>query len=154
MDIFKTTLRTLGTVTQNDDLYTISKNSVIPLGNGASSTDAAIVYINIKPTGMTQSIGSKIGGTSTPLQSVTPSYFPYATEGSECAALVTSLSWADNNLAQGYEWLQLNVGASIVYFVSGVLTSSETDFNDPFAATEVNNACCWEGSYQAGNNPF
>ena len=154
MDIYKTTLRTLGSATQNDDLYTIAKNSAIPLGNGSVSTDGAIVYVNEKPDGMTQVIGTKIGGTSSPVKSVTPSYFPFATEGAECAALVTSLSWADNNLASGYEWLQLNVGASIKYFVSGVLTSSETEFNDPFAAAGFSVGCCWEGAYSVGINPF
>lgn len=154
MDIYKTTLRTLGSATQNDDLYTIAKNSAIPLGSGSVSTDAAIVYVNVKPDNMTQVIGSKIGGTSSPVKSVTPSYFPFATEGAECAALVTTLSWADNNLASGYEWLQLNVGASIKYFVSGILTSSETEFNDPFSATGFSQGCCWEGAYAVGINPF
>lgn len=154
MDIFKTTLRSVGTMTQNDDLYTIAKNSLIPLGNGSGSTDAAILYVNVKPEGLTQSVGTKIGGTSSPVKSVTPSYFPYATEGSECAAVVSTLSWADNNLAQGYEWVQVNVGASIAYFVSGILTSSETEFNDPFAAAGFTQGCCWEGSFSVGLNPF
>lgn len=154
MEIYKTTLRSVGTMTQNDDLYCIAKNQVIPLGNGTGTTDFAILYVNVKPDGLTQSIGVKIGGTSSPTQSVTPSYFPFATEGAECAAIVSSLSWSDNNLAAGYEYIQLNVGASIAYFVSGILTSSETDFNDPFTAAGFTQGCCWEGSYSVGLNPF
>ena len=150
-------MRNYATYATNDDLFVLAKNSAIPQGSGAATTDKMVVYVNIEPkTISAQAIGSKIGGTSSPNQSVQPAYFPFATLGAECAAIVSSLNWADNNLATGYEYLQLyTASGTFKYFVSGVLTSSQTDFNDPFeVANGFVKGACWAGSYSVGVNPF
>lgn len=153
MKIYIQVQRTFVTGSTNDDLFALAKNSVIPLGYGATS-DEMVIYTSIEPNNA-RFLGILAGGSSQPIQTVTPAYFPYATAGSECAAIVSTLDWADNNLAEGYEWLQLNNGAGTeAYFVSGVLTSSETQFNDPFAAAGFTKGCCWAGDYKIGVNPF
>lgn len=154
MDIYLTTMRTLAATTANDELFAVAVNNVIPLGAGAAS-DKMLCYLSIVPGKLKTGLGSIVGGTSVPVTKVQPSYFPFATEGAECAAIVSNTDWADDNLQAGYEYLQLNNdNATPRYFVSGVLNSSETQFNDPFADTNVIKAVCWEGAFKIGVNPF
>jgi len=94
-----------------------------------------------------------VGGTNAPVVDVKPQYFPVATKGSECAALVSTLSWADSNLTN-YDFLQLDAST---YFVTGVLNSSQTQANDPFNSTDapgILSGCCWLSDYKSGVNPF
>lgn len=97
---------------------------------------------------------------SIPVTSVAPSYFPVATAGSECAAVVKSLSWADSNLLTGYDYILYNPKATAAnqrFFVTGILNSSQTQANDPFSSTtypDVVKACCWAGNFVSGVNPF
>lgn len=98
--------------------------------------------------------------TSTPVQSVAPSFFPVATAGAECGAVVKNLSWADQNLLTGYDSVLVNPSAAAAdqrYFVTGILNSSQTQANDPFSSTtypDVVSACCWAGNFVSGVNPF
>lgn len=153
-------MRNFATNSTNDDLFAVAKNNAIPLGTGTSTADKMLVYLTVEPKVISAAaLGTVIGGCSNPNTSVQPAYYPFATLGSECAAIVTSLDWADNNLATGYEYLQVyNVNTAYKYFVSGVLTSSKTDFNDPFDAvksgTQFTKGCCWNGDFMVGINPF
>jgi len=94
--------------------------------------------------------GEGVAGDNVASVNIDPSYFPVCTKGAECGALVTKVSWAHQNLA-AFEWIQLETN---LYFVTGILNSSQTDANDPFAAGEVDDAICWAGSYVPGLNPF
>lgn len=110
--------------------------------------------------------GALVGGTSSPIVNVHPAYFPVATKGAECAAIVTTLAWADANLFAGYEYFILEdkrdgTGkGAVAYFVSGILNSSQTQANDPFDPSKggtgivAGEGCCWAGDYTVGLNPF
>ena len=100
--------------------------------------------------------GTLVGGTSSPVTNVHPAYFPVATKGAECAALVTDLSWADSNLFAGYEYFLVETkNGTTSYFVSGILNSSQTEANDPFERAKGFAAgCCWSGDYTVGLQPF
>ena len=155
MDIYNVTMRDLSASTGDAALFATAVNNVIPLGAGAV-TDKLILYVTKAPQGL-KNFGTLAGGTSNPIKQVQPAFYPFATQGAECAAVVKSLDWADANLEQGYEWIQVNDSTTKNYFVSGILNSSETDFNNPFetgAALPFLNGTCWEGSYSIGNNPF
>ena len=152
MDILQLSSRNITAASTDADLYTIAVNKAIPLGGGGAN-DTIILYAHCLPTGL-KNFGTKIGGTSMPTKTVQPSYFPVATKGGECAAIVKSLDWADANLMEGYEFVQVNNTTSPLYFVSGVLNSSETDFNNPFSGTDFAKGVCWAGDYAVGINPF
>ena len=154
MDILSIGSRSLTAAATSDaHLYTMAVNKAIPLGGGGAS-DAIILYASCLPTSLIN-FGTKIGGTSNPVKSVQPAYFPVATAGAECAALVGSLDWADSNLMTGYEFVQVNNSATPLYFVSGVLNSGETDYNNPFeTGGDFKKGACWAGDYAIGINPF
>lgn len=138
------------------DLYQLATANVIP-----SSKTASTVYLTQRVAGSTLfGAADEYGGNSQPAVSVAPVFFPFATAGSEVAALVGSLSWAHNNLELGFEYIQTDdTAATPAFFVTGVLNSSETDFNNPFEALgtkdgQVIKAACWSSSFAPGLNPF
>lgn len=104
-------------------------------------------YASEQATGTTIfSAANTCGGDDLAIPQVTPDFFPYATAGAECAAIVTNLSWAERNLSD-FEYLLLSKTTGR-YFVTGILNSSKTEFNDPFAAAGgVTVAACWSGTY-------
>lgn len=128
--------------------------------NQTSGTPELLVYLDQQTPGGFKN-GSEIGGTSEPEETVSPSFFPVATKGAECAAVVTDLSWAEKNLFAGYEYVRIqdNGQGSPKFFVNGILNSSQTQANDPFAATQSGitgpgDCACWAGDYIVGINPF
>lgn len=136
------------------DLYQLATANMIP-----SSKTSATVYLTQRVSGSTLfASNSEFGGNSQPAVGVSPTYFPFATAGSECAALVKSISWAHNNLELGFEYIQTDdTSGNTCFFVTGVLTSSETEFNNPFdtaASKDVIIASCWASSFAPGLNPF
>lgn len=148
------TLATFGNSPNSSDLYTASKAKWILV-----STTKANVYLDEKATGQTKFSGTQVAGTSVPAVEVQPSFFPVATKGAECGALCEGLSWADNNLESGYEFVLLGtINAKVTYFVSGVLNSTQTLANDPFGAAGQRDGflsgSCWEGAYMPGQNPY
>lgn len=145
-----------------DGLFTLAVNNVIPSTTSTQTSSSTQITSNQCFT-LYEAIssGSKIsgyggvltGGNNTAVVEVKPHFFPVATAGAECAAQVTDLGWADSNLTD-YEWIALNTQAGIQYFVTGVLNSSQTQANDPFAKSEVVRAACWAAGYAEGLNPF
>lgn len=103
-----------------------------------------------------------IAGTSVPAEVVQPAFYPVATRGAECGAIVASLTWADKNLAKGYEFVAVvfTSGRATKWFVSGVLNSTQTDANDPFGTEGQSDGLvsgqgsCWAGPYMPGQNPY
>jgi hypothetical protein len=141
----------------NSGKFNIAANSILVNVGYGSGTKAAPLFqlYCTQQDGVLP--GSLSGGTSSPVLNVHPAYFPVATKGAECAAYVDDLSWADNNLFAGYEYFVVTSGSGrTTYFVSGILNSSQTEANDPFASTQVGspNACCWAGDYTVGLQPF
>lgn len=124
------------------DLYTIAVNRL-----EVNAKNEMSIYVTHEAVTQTQ-FATAIGGDDIAIKSITPEYFPYANAGAECSAVVTDLSWADNNL-EAYEWLAMVDGATTKYLVMGVLNSSKTDFNDPFGAVEVDHATCWKGVHSS-----
>ena len=142
----------------NAGLFNVAANSIlVNVGAGQGSKTAPIfqLYVNQSDGAVG---GDLVGGTSSPITNVHPAYFPVATKGAECAAVVTDLSWADNNLFAGYEYFTLNVKSGTTqYFVSGILNSSQTEANDPFNASDapgIVKAANWSGDYSVGLQPF
>ena len=143
-----------------ENLAQIALSKVIP------TTSELIVFCTGLVAGSNfEAKNTAIGGTSVTIPQVNLSTFPYATKGAECAAIVYDLEWANSNLLGGYEWMKAGTRSSAkgtdvaVYFVSGVLASSKTEFNDPFKVDADNNpnfveGACWKGVYEPGNNPF
>lgn len=160
MEIKQFTSAELATeVGDNAGKFNIAVNQII-VADYKNASAKHNVYVNQQdsPVG-----GTLAGGTSAPITNVHPAYFPVATKGAECAALVTNLSWADSNLYAGYEYFILSdtgTGAArrVTYFVSGILNSTQTEANDPFgtqgAAIGFQSGCCWSGDYTVGLNPF
>lgn len=148
------------TLTGDEDLAQVALSKVITTG------DELIVFCTGLVAGSTfEAKSTAIGGTSTTIPQVNLSSYPYATKGAECAAIVFDLAWANSNLLGGYEFMKAGSRSNsrgvdaAVYFVSGILASSKTDFNDPFKVDATDNpdfveGTCWKGEYQAGNNPF
>lgn len=140
----------IGTAT-NADLYTIAVNKLECTG-----LDSFLLYVTQQDPNATL-LTSVVGGDNQPIAQVTPEFFPFATAGAECAAVVTSLDWADQNL-NDYEYIKGDAGAAGGrYIVFGTLNSTATEFNDPFEApTSPDDAvrqtngfvsgCCWKGS--------
>lgn len=152
----------------SDDMFNLSVNEfTASLDNNGSKDQASFTYyVSQASNGQFGSAGSGTSytyqcvGSSNPVESVAPSYFPVATAGAECAAHIKDLSWADQNLLTGYDWVLYNPSAQAAsqrYFVTGILNSSQTQANDPFSTTtypDVVNAVCWAGNFVSGINPF
>lgn len=148
------TLATFGTSPNSADLYTASKAKWIVV-----SSTKANVYLGEKAQGDTKFTGQALAGTSTPAVEVQPEFFPVATKGAECGAIVSALTWADKNLEGGYEYVKLGtIGGATAIFVSGVLNSTQTLANDPFGTQGsrdgLTTAACWAGAYMPGQNPY
>lgn len=126
--------------------------NTIQIGLGATTNALASAVFTLYETMYDQQCkeGVHLAGDNVAAVNVDPSYFPVATKGAECGALVTKLAWANENLSV-FEYVQLDTN---LYFVTGILNSSQTDANDPFAASPVSDASCWAGSYVPGLNPF
>lgn len=142
----------------NAGLFNVAVNNIlVNVGAGTSSKSAPIFQLYVNQSDGAVS-GGLAGGTSAPITNVHPAYFPVATKGAECAAVVTDLSWADSNLFAGYEYFVLNTKSGTTqYFVSGILNSSQTEANDPFevkSGRDFVNGCCWSGDYTVGLQPF
>ena len=142
----------------NNGKFNVAVNSIlvnVGAGTGSKTSPVFQLYANQADGALP---GTLVGGTSAPVTNVHPAYFPVATKGAECAAFVTNLSWADNNLYAGYEWFTVQTAQGVTkYFVSGILNSSQTEANDPFDASDspgVTSACCWNGDYTVGLQPF
>lgn len=125
------------------DLYTVANGNV--LLSERPQTAAISGGFEVKAQGETI-LGTVRGGDSKPVVEVQPSYYPKAILGAECAAVVSSLTWADQNLNDGYQYFPTARG----FFVAGVLNSTQTDANDPFASSLIvaNQASCWKENYQ------
>jgi hypothetical protein len=121
------------------DLFTIAVNTMEV--NGA---DSYALYVTLKADSTKNLLSNELGGDNQGIKSITPEFYPYATEGAECAAFVTDLSWADNNL-NDYEYVVTDNGSTKSgYLVFGVLNSSKTQFNDPFEAKGgFEKGACW-----------
>jgi hypothetical protein len=152
------------------DLYSIAKARFIPntIANvkQPAATDKHAVYINQYASGSSlfnTLLTEAPAGTQEEESVDFPGYFPVATKGSECAAVVSSLTWANKNLFPGYEFIWLLFSATPAsnrYFVSGVLNSSQTQANDPFGTQGqadgllAGQAACWASGYTDGLNPW
>lgn len=121
-------ITSLGNSPTSADLFTIAVNRMEVQGS-----DTFSLYVDIQADAVTSLVtGTVIGGDNEGVKQVTPEFFPYATEGAECAAFVSSLTWADNNLSD-YEYVATDDGSgSTGFLVFGVLNSTKTQFNDPF----------------------
>lgn len=155
MEAHEITLSAIATTPNSADLFTCAKGKWI-----VQSTKAQ-VYLDEKAVGQTKfPETSKVAGTSVPAENVQPSFYPVATAGAECAAIVTSLTWADKNLLEGYEWVGVvyTSGRATKYLVSGVLNSTQTLSNDPFGTQGASDGfvegACWKGLYSPGQNPY
>lgn len=143
MKIHQITLSSATLVLSAADLYTLANGNLL-IDNRANTTAISGAYY-VKAQGSTI-LGLVLGGDSNPVIEVQPSYYPKAIMGAECGAVISDLSWADQNLVDGYQFVQTARG----YFVSGVLNSSQTDANDPFTSTTIvaNQVSCWKEDYQ------
>jgi len=159
MNVYRTLVASVQTVTTGSDFFTLSKAAWLfdfSGYKGATASTHVITYATEQAEGQTiQVAGDVLAGNSLPVIQRAPSYFPVATEGSECGAIVTTLGWADSNLVKGYEFAILTTG---VYFVSGVLNSSQTLSNDPFnpllGGVGFTAGACWSGTYLSQMSPF
>jgi len=149
MEIKRLTLSTLGLSPKTGDLYTMAKASWL------LDSSSAYLYLDQIANSQTLFNGVSVAGTSVPAVNVQPDFYPVATKGAEAGCIVSALSWADNNLEEGYEWVFLATGK---YFVSGVMNSSQTLSNDPFDATGggagILSPSNWASTYSVGVNPF
>lgn len=152
------------------DLYSLAKARYIPLGialkGQPAGTDRHVVYINQYASGsplFNTLLAENFGGTQDTESVDFPSFYPVATKGAECAAVVSSLTWANKNLVTGFEFMYCVYSATSAnnrYFVSGILNSSQTLSNDPFGTQGVADglisglAACWSSGYEQGVNPF
>jgi hypothetical protein len=131
------------------DMATIAMNNVL-----FNDDDKVNIYLSTICQGASSVItsASEQGGTGQGEPEVNPQFFPYATEGAQCAAVVTTLDWANNNLEADYEYIRCSTG----YLVSGTLTSTETEFNNPFdtAGGQFIAGGCWGQVHQIGLQPF
>lgn len=140
----------INSVTTGTDLCTIARMSFIP--NSVKTGGSQIAYVTESVEGNTIiGTGTLYGGTSEPVDNINPSFFPVATKGAECAAIVSSLAWADSNLVEGYEFFECTSTAGTTrYFVSGILNSSQTLANDPFDDTNIVAVSNWALDYAQG----
>jgi len=175
MKVIQTTPAELGGVATPvqtaGDLWFTAKSKLIWLnlnvgGQPGNAADKLLMWYDELPNSLSnlKAASSRVlAGTSDDEDIVTPAFYPVATKGAECAAIVSTLSWADRNLMEGYEYVYLLYSAtagSERYFVSGVLNSSQTLANDPFDPTKggagviAGQAACWKSTYSQGVNPF
>lgn len=175
MKVIQTTPALLGGVATPvqtaGDLWFTAKSKLIWLnltvgGQPGNANDKLLMWYDELPNSLSNlkaSASTIIAGTSDDEDVVTPAFYPVATKGAECAAIVSTLSWADRNLNEGYEYVYLLYSATANaerYFVSGVLNSSQTLANDPFDPTKggagviAGQAACWKSTYSQGVNPF
>lgn len=154
MNVYRVVVADIQTVTAGSDFFTLSKASwAFDFGGQRSHV---INYATEQAEGQSIQLSTEVlAGNSIPVLQCAPSYFPVATQGAECGAIVTTLGWADANLLKGYEFAKL---ATDVYFVSGILNSTQSLSNDPFDATKggvgFTNGACWSGTYSSQMNPF
>lgn len=150
MDIRRILNGSMATLTQAGDLFTMAKANWV-----LDSTYSYLYMSEIAQNATTVFQGSAVAGTSAPAANVQPDYYPVATKGAEAGCIVSTLSWADKNLEEGYEWVALATGK---YFVSGVMNSSQTLANDPFDAAKGGSGIIapanWDSNYAVGVNPF
>lgn len=146
-------------IATNAGKFNVSVNQFIPNEGQVRTSQSKVAvdkvgftcYIGMQDTAW--SAGTKVAGNNSAIVEVKPKYFPVATKGAECGALVSSLDWADVNLID-YEYIQLGTSD---FFVTGVLNSSQTQANDPFDSNDspgIKSGCCWNGGYSEGLNPF
>lgn len=149
MKVHLLTFTSVGLTLTAADLYTIANGAILIDDRPQSASISG--SFNVKAQGSTI-LGVVLGGDSNPVVEVQPSYYPKAIMGAECAAVVTSLSWADQNLNDGYQFFPTARG----YFVAGVLNSSQTDANDPFASAEIvaSQVSCWKENYSRTFNLY
>ena len=149
-------------VTSTDGLFTLAVNNIIPSTTSTQTSSSTRTVSNACFTvyeGMTSGAdiasrgGVLVAGNNEAVVEVKPQFFPVATKGAECAALVTSLNWAESNL-ESYEFIAVATQGGTQYFVTGVLNSPQTQANDPFAKSEVQGAACWNAGFLPGLNPF
>ena len=128
----------LGSATATSgDLFTIAVNTL-----EVNGSDSYALYVS-RQADTAKLLTNEIAGDNNGVDVLTPEFYPYATEGAECAAFVTDLSWADQNL-QSYEYVKTDNGSTKSgYLVFGVLNSTKTQFNDPFSGTSFQNGACW-----------
>lgn len=160
MEIHIVAKTTIEAMTSGSDFFTCAKASwLFPFtvkGQARHTGSGTLVqhYVTVQAEGQTIHDDS-IGGNNVPVRQVAPSFFPVATYGSECSAVVDSLSWADLNLEKGYE---VAILSATKWFVSGVLNSTQTQANDPFGSQGEGQGfitgACWSGTYQSQMNPF
>ena len=157
MQIYTLDLTGAAKVFSSADLYTLANANIQVTDNPASSAVSAIVGV----AATNQTIFAKaniVGGTSNPVENVAPAYYPKAVMGAECGAHVSSLTWADQNLNTGYQYVKTERG----FFVAGVLNSTQTEANDPFTSSLLiagsgqgtKQVACWDEPYQVTYNPF
>lgn len=152
MEIRLVTKAQINSATSGADLFSLAKASF--MFDVVKASASVLAYVSLTGEGNTILTGDLLAGTSTATQNVAPAYFPVATFGAECGAVVNDLSWADQNLNKGYEYIVTSIGQATSFFVSGVLNSTQTLSNDPFAQSQVTSASCWTSSYAQGVNPF
>jgi hypothetical protein len=161
MDIKILTLAELKTFCNTSQgLFTTAVNQFIPTATASPSSvlnTTVTCYINVIDSGTTIP-GYLSAGNNNPILDVMPKYYPTATKGAECSAMVDNLSWADKNLTN-YEYVLLSTAqGKITYFVTGILNSSQTLANDPFGSQGTTDGflsgTCWNGQYTEGLNPF
>jgi hypothetical protein len=154
MDVVILRKVTLNAVTTGADLATMARAKWLTLSAAKSTTAECVLYVVEKCVGQTVlAAGTTVAGTSVPAVELNPSFYPVATKGAECAGIVTSLSWADANLSQGYEFAEVTtVSGTPRFFVSGVLNSSQTLSNDPFTKAEIVGTAvsCWNMGFEQG----
>lgn len=131
------------------DIYTLANANLLITADSATTSIMGVFLC--EADGQTV-IGTSVGGSSIPLLTIQPSYYPKAIMGAECGALVTSLDWANENLYKGYQYVNTGSG----FFVSGVLNSTQTDANDPFTSSDIvrSTIACWKEDYSVTYNPF
>ena len=157
MKIYSLDLTGAAKVFSSADLYTLANANIQVTANAGTTAVSAIVAFDAEGQTIFAKTGI-LGGTSNPVESVAPSYYPKAVMGAECGAHVSTLSWADQNLNTGYQFVKTERG----YFVAGVLNSTQTDANDPFDSPSIYNgsqqgvkqAACWDEPFQVTLNPF
>lgn len=130
------------TTTSSGDLFTIAVNTL-----EVNGSDSYALYVS-RQAENTRLLTNEIAGDNEGVEVLSPEFYPYATEGAECAAFVTDLAWADQNL-QEYEYIKTDNGSTKSGFiVFGVLNSTKTEFNDPFetgSASLFQKGACWNG---------
>jgi len=151
-------------MTSGADFFTCARaNWGFPASAGFAGDGLNVIhYVDEVAEGATvHTSQGTVAGNSTPVITRAPSYFPVATRGSECAAIIEGFAWADANLLKGYEFCELSAAQGVsTYFVSGVLNSSQTLANDPFdnaagkGGEGMVSAACWSDSYASGMNPY